>query len=233
MDEKELLEDLYKNSTNYKHRERYHAVLLVKNGMSMTQVARIFYVDPETVSMWARKWNAEKHVEDKKRKGPKQKLSSEQEQEICRVVDENNPKTEGYNVASWDCSGLQILIKNKFNILLSREAIRKRLRRNGFCYRKMEYLFTKRDEEQREKFVAEFLGLMESGLENTTVLFGDEMSTKLHPKAGHVWTRNGTPLVQTECSHKRVNTIGVVNPITGDKVIAQYDKNDTQSSSIS
>ena len=229
MDERTLLEELYKTCTDYKLRERYHAVLLVKTGMSITQVAHLFYVNTDTVSMWVRKWNAEKHVEDKKRNGKKPRMNTEQQEELFRVVDENNPKNERYDVASWDCSELKILIQDRFAITLSCEAIRKLLRKNGYFYRKTEYLFSKRDEEQRRAHIAEVLNLFESSLQNTTILFGDEMSTKLHPKPGHVWTRNGTPIVNTNCSHKRVNTIGAVSPITGDTVVGQYDKNDTQS----
>ncbi|GEM_PF-615291 len=229
MDERQLLEDLYKTCTNYKLRERYHAVLLVKTGMSITQVAYFFYVDPETISMWVRKWNAEKHLEDKKRNGPKSKLTTEQQEEVFRVVDENNPKNEGYDVATWDCAELKIFIQKRFQITLSCEAIRKLLRKNGYFYRKTEYFFTKRDEEQRRAHIAEILNLFDNSLNDTTILFGDEMSTKLHPKPGHVWTRNGTPIVKTNCSHKRVNTIGALSPVTGEKVVGQYDQNDTRS----
>ena len=44
-----------------------------------------------------------------------------------------------------------------------------------------------------------------------------------------MWTRNGVPVVPTQCSHKRINTIGVVSPINGEHVTGHYDRNDTAS----
>lgn len=229
IDEKEELLVLYKKSKTVKEATRYHAVLLVKTGTSMTQTARLFFVDLDTIRLWIHKWNEEKCILDRKRSGRPPQLTSDQEQEICQIVDENNPQKEGYDVSRWDCPELQVLIKEKYIIDLSYEAIRKMLRRNGFCYCKTEYLFLKRNEEQRRSFVAETLDISESKFENTVLFFGDEMSTKLHPKNGYAWTRNGKVLVETKCSHKRINTIAAVNPMSGETASVHVERNDTES----
>ena len=229
MDEPELLLHLYKTAKSAKESQRYHAVLLVKTGTSMTQVARLFFVDIDTIRLWVHKWNQEKKTSDSPRSGRPRILTPEQEKEVSEIVDENNPAKEGYDVASWDCRELKILIQDRYRTDLSVEAIRRMLRHHGFSYRKAEYLFLKRDEQQRQQFIAQTLDLTESNVTNTLLLFGDEMSTKLHPKQGYVWTRNGSVLIETNCSHKRINTIGAVDPLRGKVTIEQYDKNNTQS----
>jgi len=60
-------------------------------------------------------------------------------------------------------------------------------------------------------------------------MFCDEMSTKLHPKLGYVWTRSDKVYVETNCSHKRISTIAAIEPIIGEKVSANYDRNNADS----
>lgn len=224
----EELLGLYKSCKDYKERERYHAVLLVKIGRKIKSVAELFFVDEETIRLWIKKWDDEKNVKDKPRPGNKKKLSKEQEEQICKLVDENNPQEHGYKTATWDCIELKKFVEDKFGIEISDEAIRKLLKKYGFSYKKAEYLFSKRDLEKRNNFIAELFALYES-LENTKIMFCDEMSTKLHPKLGYVWTRSDKVYVETNCSHKRISTIAAIEPIIGEKVSANYDRNDADS----
>ena len=223
----ELLE-LYKSCKHYKERERYHAVLLVKTGKTIKSTAEFFFVDEETIRLWVSKWDEEKVMRDKQRSGKPPKLTKEQEKEICDLVDENNPQDHGWKTATWDCVELQKYIRDKHGIELSQETIRKLLKRNSFKYKKAEYLFSKRDLEKRNNFIAELFALFES-LVKTKIMFCDEMSTKLHPKLGYVWTRSDKVYVETNCSHKRISTIAAIEPIIGEKVFANYDKNNADS----
>ena len=170
--EQENLLRLYKTAQTVKECMRYHAILLVKTGSTIAYVARFFYVDEETVRLWVKKWDDQKDVQDKPRSGKKPKLTKEQEQEICRLVDENNPQEHGYKTARWDCVELKKVIFEKYCIVLSDEAIRKILKKNGFSYKKAEYLFGKRDLEKRNHFVEELFALYES-VKNTKIMFCD------------------------------------------------------------
>jgi len=229
MNEIEKLEQLYKKEKIARKARRYHAVLLVKTGKTIKDVSKIVFADEDTVRMWVKRWDSQHHIEDKRRSGRPPILTEEEEEELCGVVDENNPQNQGYNFAIWDCVELQKYVKDKFNKNLSAEAIRKVLKRKGFSYRKADYLFTKRDEEKRQKFIQEVLDLFETKRQNTKIMFCDEITTKLHPKTGYVWTRNGKVLVETACSHKKIHTIGAIEPLIGEKVHANYDKNNGDS----
>lgn len=220
---------MYKKTKHYKARERYHAVLLVKSGRKIKEVAEIFYVDEETIRLWINKWETEKIMVDKQRSGKPPKLTKEEEEELCRMVEENKPEDHGYNVATWDCVELQIYVKNKFDKEVSDECIRKILKKNGFNYKKINYLFSKRDMEFRNNFVNEIFGLYEAKMQNTEIMFLDEASTKLHPKPGYVWTRENKVFTETLCSHKRLNTVAAIEPLLGTKIHATYDKNNADS----
>lgn len=227
--ETKILLYLYKHATVFKEGRRYHAVLLVKTGKRISEVAKLFYVTEDAVRTWIRMWDKEKKVKDKKRSGRPPKLTQEEEEELCRLMDENNPQEHGYNVATWDCVELRRYIQDKFNKELSVETIRLILKRNEFKYKKVNFLFTKRDEGIRNQFVKELFSLFETKEKNTNIMFCDEITTKLHPNPGYVWVRNGKAYVKTNCSHKKVKTIAAINPLSGEKVGETYDKNNAES----
>lgn len=224
---------LYKNADIVRESRRYHAVLLVKIGKKVSEVAELLFTTEDTIRSWIKKWDSEKSIRDKQRPGKPCKLTKEEEEELCRLVDENNPENHGYNVSGWDCVELQTYVKDKFNKNVSAETIRKILKRNGFNYKKINYLFSKRDMEARKKFVQEIMDLYElisnNKLKNTILMFADQISTKLHPKPGYVWTRDNKVFVETLCSHKRLSTLAAIEPLIGEKIHATYDKNNSDS----
>ena len=225
MDEIKKLEHLYKTEKVARKSHRYHAILLVKNGMKISEVASLFFRDAETVAKWVERWDAQHNIGDHSRSGRPRKLSREEEEKLCEIVDENNPEKHGFQCSTWDCTELQILIKEQFGKEMSTEAIRKLLHEKDFSYRKVDYLFTKRDQAKRVRIANEILSLFEQDFEDTTIFFADEISTKLHPKQGFVWTRHGRVHVKTACSHKKLVSIGATAPKTGDQVISISEKN--------
>ena len=220
---------LYQSSENRKEIRRYHALLLMKLGKSKAELSEMFFVSVDALRDWEQKWDGNKHVRDKERTGRPPTLTKEEEEALCKIVDQNKPSDEGFSTTTWDCAELSTLALQKWNKKIGPEAIRQILKKHEFNYVKAEYLFTKRDEQARRDFVQEVLALYEAKTEHTKVMFGDEMSAKLHPKPGYVWTRNGTPKIPTNCSHKRINTIGAVDPLAGDKVVGTYEKNNADS----
>ena len=80
--EKEVLLSLYKKSKDVLESKRSHAVLLVKSGRKMSDVAEIFFVDEDTVRNWVTKWDEEQETKDAPRKGASLKLTKEIEQKI-------------------------------------------------------------------------------------------------------------------------------------------------------
>ena len=135
------------------------------------------------------------------------------EQRICEVVDENKPEEHGIIATSWDCNEIRIWLKEKYNLEISDEQIRKILKRNGFNYRKLNYKFLKADEKQKFEFIKHFKSLIDD--KNGNFVFMDEMSSKLHPNQGRIWTRNKKPFIETNCSHKKTFIVGGVAPDKG------------------
>jgi len=100
-----------------------------------------------------------------------------------------------------------------YDLEISDEQIRKILKRNGFNYRKLNYKFIKADEKQKSSFIENFKELIDD--KKGTLVFQDEMRSKLHPRKGRRWTRETKPFMKTECSHKGTYVVGGVAPDKG------------------
>jgi transposase len=216
---------LYKNSNEVKLRERYHVILLFKVGKRKKELSELFFVDEDTISSWISRWEEQKEVNDKKRSGRPPKLTQEEINELCEIVEENNPEKHGFNLSVWDCIELSKLCKQRLNKEISAESIRKILIKEGFSYKKIDYFFTKQDEEIRQKYIREIIDLHEIDFQDTEVYFSDEMSAKLHSKQNYVWSRNKKTILRTSCSQEKITVTGAVNIKSGNSIITVSDKN--------
>lgn len=208
--EKEGLMEIYKKG---KEGRRAHAILLFRKGYSKKQISEICFADEDTVRNWIKKWDEEKTTDDKFRCGKPKKIDSIIEQRICEIVDENDPQKHGFIATSWDCNEIRIWLKKMYDVEISNEQIRKILKRNGFNYRKLNYKFLKADEKQKHTFIEDFKELIDD--KKGTLVFQDEMASKLHPHRGYRWTRERKPFIGTNCSHKKIYVVGGVAPDKG------------------
>lgn len=221
--EKEVLLSLYKKSKDVLESKRAHAVLLVKEGRTISEVAKLFYVDEDSVRNWVAKWNEENEVKDAPRSGASCKVTNEIEKEIVFLVEENKPYEHGMFCSGWDCNELRIYLKQQRSVAVSNEQIRKILKRNGFNWRKVNYKFVKADEEKRNEFIDDF-NEFHDDISKTTLIFEDEMASKLHPNKGFIWTREEKPFIETECSHEKTYIVGGVSPASGETFTLTNEK---------
>lgn len=153
------------------------------------------------------KWRMNPH------EGSQGKIDPKLEKQIVKLVDENKPYKHGWNAARWDCKELRDWLQKKHGVIVTEEAVRQLLLRNGFHWRKTGYDYLNGDKDEQKAFLRKMKRIIASGV-NT--FFLDEANTKLHPKNGYIWTREKTkPLIPTFSSHQKVTTIGAVNPLKG------------------
>lgn len=212
--DKDVLLKLYKKNKHYKERDRYHALSLIATGKSIKEVADIFFIDEDTVRNWIDRWLAERNLSDKPKSGKPREIDENLERRIIELMDENNPGKYGMNCSFWDCLELQKFFA-MYRIRVSRETIRRILKKNGFRYVKADYEYTSADKEEIADFLENFKEIMENREKGSSILFTDEMGTLLHPKKGYTWTRDKKALVKTHSLHDKVSALSVVNPLTG------------------
>lgn len=210
---------LYKQERDIRRKERYHALFLLSIGDSVSETAKRFLREEDTVRMWKQQWESQHSVDDASRSGRPPELNENTQKKIVKLVEEDKPNKHGLSVGHWDCKELCKWLE-KHGMMVSQETVRNILTSNGFRYVKTNYELARADKKQQYLFVNSFKRIIRACLPKTLIGFLDEMSSKLHPKHGYKWTRDKKPVVKTHDSHKRVYTVAAVIPRTG-KVIAR------------
>src|ERR671929_981823 len=113
---------------------RMLALALVLDGASRAEAAWAAGMDRQTLRDWVRRYNAEglPGLGDRRRPGPRPRLSPEQEAELVTAV-ERGPDPERDGVVRWRRVDLQALIEARFAVRLHERSVGKVLRRLGFA----------------------------------------------------------------------------------------------------
>jgi transposase len=212
--DKEMLKKLYRESKDAIEKDRYHALYVLSLGYSVRETARLFSRDEGTIRLLVERWLKERNVKNKPKEGAPRKVDERLKTIVVKLADENEPKKYRMNCSFWDCIELhKFFLMN--GIYISRETIRRILKKNGFRYVKADYEYVLADEEEVEDFLDRFEETLKKREKGSSILFFDEMGTLLHPKKGYMWTRKRKALIKTHSSHQKVSALGAVNPLTG------------------
>ena len=104
------------------------------DGMSRDRAARVAGMDRQTLRDWVHRYNEEglAGLHDRRRPGPRPRLTPEQEAELATVV-ERGPDPDRDGVVRWRRVDLQALIEARFAVRLHERSVGKLLRRLGFA----------------------------------------------------------------------------------------------------
>src|ERR671927_1302859 len=109
---------------------RMLALALVLEGSSREEAARAGGMDRQTLRDWVHRYNAEglDGLSDRRRPGPRPRLSPEQEAELATAV-EQGPDPDRAGVARWRRVALKALIEARFAVRLHERSVGTVLRR--------------------------------------------------------------------------------------------------------
>src|SRR5918912_3779976 len=112
---------------------RMLALALVLEGSSRAEAARAAGMERQTLRDWVHRYNAEglEGRRDRRRPGPRPRLSPEQEAELATAV-EQGPDPERDGVVRWRRVDLKALIETRFTVRLHERSVGKVPRRLGF-----------------------------------------------------------------------------------------------------
>src|SRR3954470_21042831 len=110
---------------------RMLALALVLEGGSRAEAARAAGMDRQTLRDWVHRYDAE-GLSDRRRPGPRPRLSPEQEAELVTAV-EQGPDPDRDGVVRWRRVDLRALVETRFAVRLHERSVGKVLRRLGFA----------------------------------------------------------------------------------------------------
>src|ERR671928_405330 len=130
---------------------RMLALALVLEGGSREEAARAVGMDRQTLRDWVHRYDAEglDGLRDRRRPGPRPRLTPEQEAELEGVV-ERGPDPDRDGVVRWRRVDLQALIETRSAVRLHERTVGKVLRRLGFARLSVRPRHPKVDEAARE-----------------------------------------------------------------------------------
>jgi transposase len=148
---KELQEEI-RRSKDARYTHRLHAVLLVAQGMSSSEVAQLLGDGVRTVQLWVHQFTDEglSGLKNKPRPGRPPKLSEEQLSEIGNAL-RSPPEECGMSGYLWDGKTLSAFILKEYDVQLGVRQCQRLFRRLGFRYRKPRPLIAGTDPAVKEE----------------------------------------------------------------------------------
>ena len=179
---------------------RYRAIQLHTEGRPINDIAHFFGVHRGSVSRWItiKKRNGKKALQSKKALGPAFKLTSEEMQEMIRLLREN-AITHGFETPLWTCKRLQQTIQDHTGKKLHSTNIMRWLKRWGFTNQKPERRAMQRDDEAVKRWLKEEWPKIREHQRRWQAMlyFQDESGVSLTAVLGKTWAPKGqTPLVR-------------------------------------
>ena len=209
-DRLELLSCVKRQREDHGVARRANALLLLDDGMSCSQIAKVLFLDDDTVRSWHKQYLAEdwEAVAYDGWKGGQSRMTTAQEVNLSAWLEERFCRSTVQ---------IRAYMSSEFNIGYSHSGCIKLLARLGFEYRKPKALPRVSDVEKQAAFIAFYENLLNNLPADEAVYFSDAVHPEYQSKPSYGWARKGSnPAIQTTSGRGRVNIHGALNLETFD-----------------
>jgi transposase len=177
---------------------RMNSLLLLDDGLSSEQIAKVLFIDAETVREHLRLYRSSgvTGIERLKYEGSEPALT---EQQLAALGAELDSRL--YMTAKAVCA----FVQRTFNVDYTPHAMAKVLKRLGFVYKMPKKVPAKANEDVQRKFVEEVLGpVMKAANDDTPLYFSDGTHPSYTAHAAYGWIRKGETR-ELKSNHGRTN----------------------------
>jgi transposase len=188
---------------------RANALLLLDDGMSCEAVARVLYMDDDTIRYWHKLYreNGLRWLADFGYKGRLCELTASQQEELKNWVTQTLPRTTTM-VGEW--------IEKSYGISYTRSALIKLLNRVGIEYRKPKVIPSKLDPEKQKAFIEGYENLLNNLGDDESVVFADAVHPTHEVRPAGCWAPKDKKVVVEQTSgRQRLNIHGAIDLETG------------------
>ena len=188
---------------------RANALLLLDDGMSCEAVAKVLYLDDDTIRYWYKLYREKglRWLADFGYKGRICELTASQQEELKNWVTQTLPRTTTM-VGEW--------IEKTYGIGYTRSALIKLLNRMGMEYRKPKVIPSKLDPEKQKAFIEGYRNLLNNLGDDEAVVFGDAVHPTHEVRPAGCWAPKDKKVVVEQTSgRQRLNIHGAIDLETG------------------
>jgi transposase len=224
------LQECYATHSNFRVRQRAHAILLSSKGYTITQLQEIFEVDRDTISVWIDRFEAQgiAGLEDKPRPGRPSIYTDEELNQLKDLVD-NEPR---------QLKQAQAILQQNTEKTSCRETLKRALKKKlkYTWHRCRRSLKSKRDQEAFEQ-AQDTQQTLETlaAMDKINVYYFDESGFSTVPCVPYAWQPRGEVREIPSFPSKRLNVLGfmskkqktyfhtVEGSVTAQEVIAAFE----------
>lgn len=188
---------------------RANAMLLLDDGLSCEEVARVLYLDDDTVRGWYGRFERDgaRALSVFGWKGGARRLAPEEEAELVETLTERLFPSTAAVIAH---------VARAWGITYSKAGMIKLLHRLEFEWRKPKGLPARADVAAQEAFVAAYEKLLNGLAPDETVYFADAVHPEYQSRPAYGWVRRGEhPAVRRGKGRQRMNLAGALCLETG------------------
>jgi transposase len=184
---------------------RANAVLLLDDGLSCVEVAKVLYLDDDTVRSWLKRYRAggldEMILFDWH--GRSGHLSRAQEAALAAHLGNRLYRDSGEVAAH---------IEATYGVTYSHAGMIKLLHRLGFEYKRPKSLPAQADEAKQAEFIEKYDKLLNGLADDEAVYFVDAVHPEYQSRPAHGWVRKGDKVALRRTSgRQRINLHGALN----------------------
>lgn len=150
---KSKLQNLYNEEHNSKAKLRLLAIILRKEGKSLSKISASIKKPIMTISDWLRKIETDglHRIYNVKQIGKPSRLTKKQLERLDKIL-ENSPEKQGIPFKMWTTTIVQYVIKKVFDVIYQLRNVRKIVRRLGFSLKVPRQTHMKKNEKAVEDF---------------------------------------------------------------------------------
>ncbi len=195
---------------------RIRAVKSVQSGKSPEEVAVVFDVHRTALYKWLALyrdggWSA---LKSKPTPGARPKIDGKKLEWVFNTVTQRNPQQMKFEFALWTREMIQKIIRDKFQIKLSLNAVGRLLAQLGLTCQKPLYRAIQKDESFVKKWLKKIYPMIKSRArkEKADIYFGDAAHIRSDRHAGKTWGIKGTtPVVKTSGARFSFSLISAIS----------------------
>ena len=190
-DQRSTLLRSYRGSSEPRLRLRAHLLLLLHDGRHWDDVARALFCSTRTIARWQRRFRAGGLAAlAGQAPGPAPRLAAPWAALVVGWVLTLTPRAFGLLRSRWCCATAALLLWQRHAVRVSRETVRRWLRRADLVWRRPRPVL-RRDDPERPAILGGLRELLRGLPEDETAVFEDEVDVNLNPEVGCAWMRRG------------------------------------------
>jgi len=189
-DRKTLL-SWYRGRHSAELRLRAHLILLLADSHTWATVCAVLYCSRRTLARWKARFQQQgpDGLLDRRRGAPCRFGSLWPALVVAWLVD-FTPRAFGFLRSRWCCETLAVLLGRLYQVVVSRETIRRWLHRAGLVWRRPRPVLRRPDAERQTR-LDKIRAVLRDLPDDETAVFTDEVDLNLNPKIGCMWMPQG------------------------------------------